>query len=94
METTSAPNDDELTAVFMVNSSETYCSACDEPTLVDGVTHHADISGWSAKPGEGCGARFVGIQSQNGAVADDSLRRMRPDLPIVPRPTNRATPTT
>lgn len=73
------------TAVFLVNRSETTCSNCGKNTLVTGVTHHLDISGYSGRPGEGCGARFVGIKSANGAVTDDDLRRMRPDLPIVPR---------
>jgi hypothetical protein len=76
----------DLTAVFLVGTFESECSNCRQPTLVYGITHHVDVAGWSGKPGEGCGAEFVGIASNHPRVTAADLERMRPDLPVVPRP--------
>lgn len=72
----------ELTATLIVNRSDSQCSHCGEPTLVTGVTHHVDVSGWAPEPGGGCGARFVDIAAGHGAVSRERLREMRPDLPV------------
>lgn len=75
----------ELTAVLYINRSDSRCGHCRKGTLPD-ATHHVDISGWTPRPGQGCGARFVATDSDYAAITNDELRRMRPDLPARPAP--------
>jgi hypothetical protein len=72
----------ELTATLVINLLDSYCSHCRKPTLIRGVTHHTDISGYTPKPGGGCGARFVDTSSDYAAVTTERLRELRPDLPV------------
>lgn len=71
----------ELTATLVISRSHSYCGNCREETLPR-ATHHTDISGWTPEPGKGCGARFVDMRSDNGAVTGVDLKSIRPDLPL------------
>jgi hypothetical protein len=73
----------ELTAVLFINITDSRCGNCGKNTLPS-ATHHTDISGYSPKPGAGCGARFVATSSDYGLISDERLREMRPDLPARP----------
>lgn len=77
----------ELTATLIINISDSECGHCGKPTLLRDrhgtpTTHHTDISGYTPKPGGGCGARFVNTVSGHGAVTEWHLRDVRPDLPV------------
>lgn len=74
----------ELTATLVINRSDSYCDGCRQPVLPQD-THHVDISGWTPRPGEGCGARFVAMRSDYRGMTDD-LKDVRPDLPVKPAP--------
>lgn len=71
----------DLTATLVISVTSSYCGHCRQPTMPK-ATHHTDISGWPKRPGTGCGARFVDMRSDNGAVTDWHLLQVRPDLPI------------
>lgn len=71
----------ELTATLVISVTSSYCGNCRQPTMPK-VSHHTDVSGWNPQRGAGCGARFVDMRSDNGAVTDWHLKRVRPDLPI------------
>lgn len=73
----------ELTATLIINVLDSRCGHCGKPTLIRGVTHHTDISGYNPKPGGGCGARFVDTRSEYAAVTPD---HPRPPPPRPPRP--------
>lgn len=70
----------ELTATLVINRSDSYCDGCGKPTLPQ-RTHHTDISGWTPKPGGGCGARFTATRSDYRGITADELKDVRPDLP-------------
>ncbi|MDJ0342232.1 hypothetical protein QMK19_03400 [Streptomyces sp. H10-C2] len=72
----------ELTATLLVGSLASRCSNCRMGTLISGVTHHRDVSGYSPQPGAGCGARFTAIAAEGWAATDAELRALRPDLPV------------
>lgn len=72
----------ELTATLLVGLFTSRCGNCRQPTLVYGVTHHTDVSGYEPKPGGGCGARFVDTAPDHPFVSAARLREMRSDLPV------------
>jgi hypothetical protein len=83
---------EELTATLVIGRSDSHCGGCGKSTLPRN-THHHDISGWTPRPGEGCGARFVAMRSDSRSVTADILKDIRPDLPIEPLPaTEESTP--
>ncbi|MEW2071976.1 hypothetical protein [Streptomyces sp. NPDC007346] len=71
----------ELTATLVINRNDSYCDGCGKPTLPQ-RTHHTDISGWTPKPGGGCGAQFTAMRSDYGGITVDELKDVRPDLPV------------
>ncbi|MFG3403689.1 hypothetical protein [Streptomyces sp. NPDC048142] len=72
---------EETTATLYIGAFESRCGHCDRPTLSDAL-RHTDISGWTPRPGTGCGARFVNVASDSHRNTSDDLRRVRPDLPL------------
>jgi hypothetical protein len=72
---------EELTTTLVISVTSSYCGNCRQPTLPR-RTHHTDISGYDPRPGGGCGARFVDMETDNRAVTDWHLKQVRPDLPI------------
>ncbi|MFD7016070.1 hypothetical protein [Streptomyces sp. NPDC059928] len=71
----------EGTATLVIGRNSSHCSACSEETLI-GRTHHTDVSGWTPRPGGGCGARFTAMRSDYRGVTEDDLKALRPDLPV------------
>ncbi|MCX4681380.1 hypothetical protein OG413_39990 [Streptomyces sp. NBC_01433] len=71
----------ELTATLYINRSDSECGHCHKPTSMS-AHRHTDVSGWTPKPGGGCGARFVNTASHNWTITPDDLRHSRPDLPV------------
>ncbi|MFD5900980.1 hypothetical protein ACFWHG_05710 [Streptomyces microflavus] len=81
----------ELTATLVINRSDSYCDGCQKPTLPQ-RTHHTDISGWTPKPGGGCGARFTATRSDYRSITPAELKDVRPDLPLATTPAAPAAP--
>ncbi|MFD9763217.1 hypothetical protein ACFWXI_06690 [[Kitasatospora] papulosa] len=79
------PAKTEATATLVINRSDSYCDGCGKPTLPK-RTHHTDISGWTPKPGGGCGARFTATRSDYRGITADDLKDVRPDLPVATPP--------
>ncbi|MFE4304799.1 hypothetical protein ACFRR6_01780 [Streptomyces sp. NPDC056891] len=71
----------EITATLCIDWSESRCGKCNKPTLLSAY-RHTDISGYQAKPGAGCGARFVNTASLSRDISAEDLRELRPDLPV------------
>ncbi|MCX4601186.1 hypothetical protein OG402_11875 [Streptomyces anulatus] len=83
--------DTELTATLVINRNDSYCDGCGKPTLHRN-THHTDISGWTPRPGEGCGARFTATRSDYRGITAADLKDVRPDLPTATPPAAPAAP--
>lgn len=71
----------ELLATLIINRTDSRCGNCGKPVLMQ-ASRHRDVSGWTPKPGGGCGARFVDTASDYPIIGPDELRAARPDLPV------------
>lgn len=68
---------------IVVGGSSSKCAGCGRETLVDGVTHHRDVSGYQPQPGGGCGVEFTHIHPSYLGT-DRLVADMRPDLTLIP----------